>query len=110
MRVAKEIFLKVLNSLPAEDQLKIRVFWQWACCHEFNVYEYTASEMQALGASSTVAACTKGCNFYFRYELFDDAPDEILEAIIAHELAHSFNGLEQAVDVALYGTSASSGK
>lgn len=96
-RTVKDAFLKVLGKVPVQDRAQIYAFWARVEATEPHLEEATLARMHEVGASPSAAAATRGASFYFRYELLDDAPDDVLEAIIAHELAHSYNGIEQGV-------------
>jgi hypothetical protein len=95
---AETAFTRVLNNIPKKDQDRIYQYWLSLGAEKPVIHACTATRIIAVAEGQISVAGTIGTEFYFRYELFDHAPDDVLDAIIAHELAHSLNGLDQEVD------------
>jgi len=56
---------------------------------------HVGNEQNFLVEGIASVAATKGSALYFREELFSEAPEDILHAIIAHELSHAMDVISQ---------------
>lgn len=103
MKSAKNELRRVLEMLPTEDQRQITECWKRLCDGSPTLHVLPKDELLRIGVRW---AGTNGVTFYFREELFScssSIPVAVLDAAVAHELAHSFFAMEErAMRVAEY--------
>jgi len=90
----------VLNAIPANEREELQSYWQAAkeATHPFDgtrhpapmflvLSNFTSGDMQE---RATGMMCSNGCGYVFEGKLVFTAPGEVVQSVVAHELAHGW--------------------
>lgn len=85
------MFNRVLAKLSHDDREIVLKCWEVLNGGRPEIVIGTKEELEAKGVKCP--ASTRGAQYFFRQEIFEYAPDTVMDAIIAHELAHAYDAL-----------------